>query len=85
MVDAAVVGSYPWDQFFRSQRELFVGARGVVSYQQFFQLVEEWKKLLRTSGVKPEEKIAVIGDFSALGTSLVLALLSNRNIIIPFS
>ena len=85
MVDAAVVDNYPWDNLIGSQRELFVGARGVVSYQQFFQLVDEWKKLLSTSGVKPEEKIAVIGDFSALGTSLVLALLSNRNIIIPFS
>ena len=85
MVNAAAVENYPWDNLVGSQRELFVGARGVVSYQQFFQLVEEWNKLLETTGVIPEEKIAVIGEFSALGTSLVLALLSNRNVIIPFS
>ena len=41
MVDAAVVDNYPWDNLIGSQRELFVGARGVVSYQQFFQLVDE--------------------------------------------
>ena len=85
MVNAAAVENYPWDNLAGSQRELFVGARGVVSYQQFFQLVEEWNKLLETTGVIPDEKIAVIGEFSALGTSLVLALLSNRNVIIPFS
>jgi acyl-coenzyme A synthetase/AMP-(fatty) acid ligase len=85
MVNDSAVENYPWDNLAGSQRELFVGARGVVSYQQFFQLVEEWKKLLETTGVIPEEKIAVIGEFSALGTSLVLALLSNRNVIIPFS
>lgn len=85
MVDAAAIENYPWDNLRESQRELFVGARGVVTYQQFFQLVDEWKDLLNTSGVKTGEKIAVIGDFSSLGTSLVLALLSNKNIIIPFS
>lgn len=85
MVDAAAIESYPWDNFVRSQRELFVGNRGVVTYEQFYELVNEWKKLLDASGVKTEQKIAVIGDFSALGTSLVLALLSNRNIVIPFS
>ncbi len=85
MVEVESIGELPWKELTHSSREIFVGQRGKITYRQFFELVNEWERCLSNSGISPEAKVAVIGDFSAIGTSLVLALLSNRNIIIPFS
>ena len=85
MVEVESIGELPWKELTHSSREIFVGQRGKITYRQFFELVNEWERYLSNSGISPEAKVAVIGDFSAIGTSLVLALLSNRNVIIPFS
>jgi acyl-coenzyme A synthetase/AMP-(fatty) acid ligase len=85
VVNAAALEGYPWSSFTNSDCELFVGTESTVTYKQFFDLVEHWGNLLQSSAVRPGDKVAVVGDFSALGTSLVLALFSNRNVIIPFS
>jgi acyl-coenzyme A synthetase/AMP-(fatty) acid ligase len=77
--------TYPWDRFNESKRDLFVNTNEVITYKDFFGLVDLWKLQIENNGIGPYDKVAVIGDFSAVGTSLVLALIHNRNVIIPFS
>lgn len=77
--------TYPWIRFKESKRDLFVNTSKSITYQEFFGLVDLWKLKIENYGINLNEKVAVIGDFSAVGTSLVLALIDNRNIVIPFS
>lgn len=75
----------PWSSFQDSSRPLFLRESGEISYSEFFSMVECWSLRLAACGVGHSDKVAVVGDFSAYGTALVLALLSRGNTIIPFS
>ncbi|MET1255398.1 long-chain fatty acid--CoA ligase [Aliikangiella maris] len=53
------------------------------SYQQAHHDVSKWLKKLPELGIKSGDVVSVIGQFSLDVTALLLALLENKNIIVP--
>jgi acyl-CoA synthetase (AMP-forming)/AMP-acid ligase II len=55
------------------------------SYADLLERVREWREQFVILGIEPGECVAMSGDFSPGTTSLLLALLANRNIAVPLT
>jgi acyl-CoA synthetase (AMP-forming)/AMP-acid ligase II len=55
------------------------------SYGDMLARVGQWREELANLGIRPGECVAMSGDFSPGTTSLLLALVANRNIAVPLT
>ncbi|MEM7538554.1 MAG: long-chain fatty acid--CoA ligase [Chloroflexota bacterium] len=53
------------------------------SYLQLLARIQRWQSILLAEGVQPGEVVALCGDFSFGTITLFLALMANRNSIVP--
>jgi long-chain acyl-CoA synthetase len=57
----------------------------IFSYQDILQLIAQWQNYLATNKIEQGAVIAVIGDYAAQTIALIIALIQNRNIIVPLT
>lgn len=55
------------------------------SYKWLLNSITKWKNYLVEKGIDRGEIVSLIGDFSPASISLLLALIENRNIIVPLT
>jgi acyl-coenzyme A synthetase/AMP-(fatty) acid ligase len=55
------------------------------SYEWLLNSITEWKNYLVNKGIESGKIVSVIGDFSPTSISLLLALIENRNILVPLT
>jgi long-chain acyl-CoA synthetase len=79
------------DSWFIERLESFSGNEAVIyndtsfTYMQLLDYYYVWKDIIKKNNTKQGEVIAVEGDYSPKVCSLILALLENKNIIVPLS
>jgi acyl-coenzyme A synthetase/AMP-(fatty) acid ligase len=66
-------------------KEAIVSKDQSVSYSELRQLISQWEEYLAVQGVEPGSAVAITGDYSPEAVSLVIALIFNRNIVIPLT
>lgn len=64
-------------------REAILWAEGSVTYRWLREEVDRWLERLKQEGVSAGQVVALEGDYSPRVCGLLLALMENRNIIIP--
>jgi long-chain acyl-CoA synthetase len=57
----------------------------IFSYKDIIQLITQWQDYLTTNQIEPGAVVAVIGDYAAQTIALMIALIQNRNIIVPLT
>lgn len=68
-----------------SDKNAFVHDGRRVTYGAVVQRIDAFGRLLEKEGVKPGDRVAVLGDFSPEVFCIILALGLNRNIVIPLT
>jgi len=63
----------------------FVHEYRTVSYGQLLDLVQAFERRLAGEGVKPGERVVILGDYTPEAFALVLALARNNNVVIPLT
>jgi len=67
------------------ETEAFVHEDRSVSYGQLLDLVQAFERRLADEGVKPSERIVILGDYTPEAFALVLALARHNNVVIPLT
>lgn len=67
------------------EEEAVVGGEGSVSYRWLRQEVDRWLERLAGEGIGQGQMAALEGDYSPGVCALLLALIENRNIVIPLA
>jgi len=67
------------------ETEAFVHKDRSVSYGQLLDLVQAFERRLADEGVKPSERIVILGDYTPEAFALVLALARHNNVVIPLT
>ena len=62
-----------------------ISNNNTITYGELLVKFEEASKYLKTNDIHPGEVIALCGDFTPNAIALILALISNNNIIVPFN
>jgi long-chain acyl-CoA synthetase len=57
----------------------------ICSYGRLLEYVDHWTDRLKEKEIKPGEIVALEGDYSPNACSLLLALIQNRNIVVPIA
>jgi len=57
----------------------------IFSYADIVRRIDEWTERLSEHGISPGSVVAIIGDYSPEAVSLVIALILNRNIVVPLT
>ncbi|MFB9327850.1 class I adenylate-forming enzyme family protein [Paenibacillus aurantiacus] len=68
-----------------ANRQAMVHGERVYSYSDILATCESWARIIREHSIKPGEVVSLAGDYSPSACGAVLALLANRNIIVPLS
>ncbi len=55
------------------------------SYSDLLDKIVESSKVLKTNHIKPHSVVLIIGDYSLHSIALILALIENKNIIVPIA
>ncbi|MDM8549326.1 fatty acid--CoA ligase family protein [Desulfobacterales bacterium HSG2] len=57
----------------------------VFPYKDLIARIDQWKVKLKAHDIEPGAVVAITGDYSPTAISLVIALIFNRNIIVPLT
>jgi len=68
-----------------SDNEAIICNDNIISYADMLRLTEQWKEILKKENIKSGAVVAVTGDYSPDAISLVIALILNKNIIVPLT
>ncbi len=68
-----------------SRNEVIVHDGRVFSYQELQALIAQWSENLNNHQILPGTVVAVIGDYSPAAIALMIALIANKNIIVPLT
>lgn len=68
-----------------SDREAIIHNDRVYYYRDIINLIAQWKERLAANDVESGKVVAITGDYSPESIALVIALISNRDIIVPIS
>jgi acyl-CoA synthetase (AMP-forming)/AMP-acid ligase II len=66
-------------------REAMIHNSKITTRAEFYNLICFWKEQILREGIKPQERIAVEGDYSPNVCAVILALMFNKNIVIPIT
>ncbi|MEF2966120.1 long-chain fatty acid--CoA ligase [Paenibacillus sp. M1] len=66
-------------------REAMIFGDERVTYQGLIDCIELWKRLLAKENIRPGQVAALTGEYSPSLCGALLALMNNRNIIVPMS
>ena len=67
------------------EKSFLVHKRDSYTYQDLLFSIDGWFKLLRSEGVDQGSVVAIVGDYSFTSIACFLALLKNKNIIVPIT
>jgi len=66
-------------------KDAFIYRNNHYSYNDLFDIYTKWSEKLKIDKVCKGEVIAVLGDYSPETSGLILALIENKNIILPLT
>lgn len=69
----------------RGEQPAFVWSDRAYSYAWIEKEIGEWQERLRQGGIEPGQVVSVHGDYSPSLSALLLALMANRNVIVPLA
>jgi len=69
----------------RGEAAAFIWADQAYSYAWLAREIDDWGLRLSQAGISPGQVVAVHGDYSPSLSALLLALMANRNIIVPIA
>ncbi|MFC4102467.1 class I adenylate-forming enzyme family protein [Paenibacillus xanthanilyticus] len=68
-----------------ANRQAMVHGERAFTYADLLERYQAWSGAIREHGIRPGEVVSLEGDYSPSVCGAILALLSNRNIIVPMS
>jgi len=68
-----------------SKKEALICNDRVFYYSDILTLVDQWREKLRENTIEPGCVVSITGDYSPDSIALVIALILNKNIIVPLS
>lgn len=66
-------------------REAMIWRGRPYRYGELIDRVRAWQEVLRQQGVRPGQSVAMHGSFSPGTTTLLVALIANRNVVVPLT